>query len=220
MEHLNKILCIGNNTSDTDIQCRAWSETFNIDYMGLLSCVIPQWDGCYHVGLSDSFTVDDLFESIRLFDLVIWLDQPKESYDCEETWQHIVHLIEYYKHFVPVLSDPKDNFTQWLKYPDSYNCKNENVVIQTGQFQSVTECAQWVEFTKQYMIKNNCNWLVYRAESHEDKHFEITNYLLQFNNFVLLTPNTFNKNLEQNIKNRIYRHWYDVYLTRKTSARI
>lgn len=220
MEHLNKILCIGNNTVDSDNQCRAWASMFEVEYQGLLSCVVPEHNGCYHVGLSDSFTVDNLFESIRYFDLIIRLDQNKESYDHVETWQHITHVVEYYKHFVPVLSDPEDNFNHWLGYPESYVCKNENVVIKAGQFQSVEECARWLEFTKQYMEKNNCNWIVYRAETHEDNHFEITNYLLQFDNFVLLTPEVFDDNLEHNIKNRIYRHWYDVYLTRKASARI
>jgi hypothetical protein len=215
MAPVKKILCLGNNTIDSDNQCRVWSKNFGVDHCGLLNTICPQDNGCYHVGLSDTFSLDNLFESVCFFDLVIFLNQSKDSYDHIETWQHLKHSFDYLKYFCPVLDDPVDNLNLWLEHPTIYSCKNINVVIKANQFDSLENCKRWTEFTANYMQANNCKWLLYRASSHESKHFEITEYLLQYPNFVLLTPNTFLGNVELNIKNRLYKHWYQMTLSRK-----
>lgn len=69
----NKILYIGNNTEDTDIQCRRNSEVLGVPYQGMID-TIPTEYGAYHTSLAD-VSVDTLQNIIEYFDVVEFLVQ-------------------------------------------------------------------------------------------------------------------------------------------------
>lgn len=74
MQNNKKILCIGNNSEDTDIQCRNISIQYNVPYKGLVTDQIL-FEGCYHVSLGDK-TISEVEELVTQVDKVIFLDQP------------------------------------------------------------------------------------------------------------------------------------------------
>jgi sulfatase maturation enzyme AslB (radical SAM superfamily) len=73
-----KVLCIGNNTIDTEIKTQQLSGT---QYRGLLSSVDQEiCDGFYQTSLFD-LSRAELIDISEKFDKIIVLDQPKEQYN-------------------------------------------------------------------------------------------------------------------------------------------
>jgi hypothetical protein len=73
MLKISKILCVGDNSIDTDAQCKKYANEYQLEYRGLLldNNII---DGCYHTSIMDtSITfIGDIYEN---FDKVIFLKQ-------------------------------------------------------------------------------------------------------------------------------------------------
>lgn len=210
MEKVKRILCIGNSSVDTDLQCKKWAEKFGIKYKGLFQKT-NNYEGCFHVNLSDEFTLDDLHFYHTQFQLLIYLDQTESSYDHLETYRNIDINLSYLSKTSPILRK-KNDLHEWTNLENYVNFTNKNLVIHLGMFKNVEECRNTVAQIKENAEKQNCNWLIYRANKHESNHYEITKELLTVNNFVLLTPGDFDKNHKKNITVKIYNHWYNFFL--------
>ena len=93
-----KILCLGNNTTDTDIKTRNLARSEQANCYGLLSELdgpIPQITnyGWYHSSVYD-IEYGRLVELAKEFDLVIMLDQSKEQYSHPDAFYKTVRLVK------------------------------------------------------------------------------------------------------------------------------
>lgn len=89
------MLCIGNNTPETDelTTYHAWINS-SVNH-GLVSSIQQTVDavGFYHSSLGDFENVTDFLKVIKLFEHVIFFHQPKETYDDIITYQLTIHTI-------------------------------------------------------------------------------------------------------------------------------
>ena len=93
-----KILCLGNNTEDTDVKTRKLANIELANCHGLLSELngtvpLPTLDGWYHSSVFD-VEYGRLKELAVSFDTVIMLDQPKEQYDHPTAFYKTVNLVK------------------------------------------------------------------------------------------------------------------------------
>jgi pyruvate-formate lyase-activating enzyme len=108
-----KILCLGNNTEDTDIKTRALALAESVDCHGLLSDLdtnVALTDisrsGYYHTSVYD-IEYGKLFKFAQQFDKVIVLDQPREQYSHPDAFLKTIQLSNQIKQYVEVvLLDP------------------------------------------------------------------------------------------------------------------
>lgn len=101
MSSSKKILCLGNNSEDTDIRTRAIATSNLQEYHGLITEIIPIVDGYYQTSVYD-IEHGKLVEVIKLFDEVIILDQPKESWLDADAFYNTIRLAELILKFVKV----------------------------------------------------------------------------------------------------------------------
>jgi hypothetical protein len=73
MPKITKILCVGDNSINTDMQCQTIALQYNVSYKGIVIDQISS-DGCYHVSLGDK-SISEVEELMYLVDKVIFLDQ-------------------------------------------------------------------------------------------------------------------------------------------------
>jgi hypothetical protein len=220
MAKIKKILCLGNHTEDTDAQSADWAEKFGLPYRGLLSTTSVDHTGVFVPDLS-CLSMDDIWELTGWVDLVIMLDQPVESFDFVETYQHFISLCRYKKYRMPVLIGAVDTPLIWLEQLTDnsqavptivdLDLHNSNVIIKLNTVDNIdlfeTQLITLATELKQRM----CKWIMYRASPHEPLHFQATQALLNYPEFVLLNPAVFCGNVATNIKQRIYHHWVDLY---------
>lgn len=81
-----KVLCLGNNTEDTDIKTRQLAEQQSADFHGLISELEHpvtlqsiEKSGYYHSSVND-LDYNRLIELAQQFDQILILDQPREQY--------------------------------------------------------------------------------------------------------------------------------------------
>jgi len=221
MEKIKTILCLGNQTGDSDLQSRAWAEKFNLPYQGLLDSMSIKESGVFVPDLS-RLSMDHVWAICDLVDLVIMLDQPVESFDFVETYQHFISLCRYKKHFMPVLIGAVDTPTLWLDQLTDNNqvvpaivdldLHNSNLVIKLNVVNNLDLFQTQLTALAKELKNRNCKWVMYRAGPHEPLHFQATQALLNYPEFVLLNPAVFCGDVATNIKRRIYHHWVDLYL--------
>lgn len=119
-----QILCLGNNTQDTDIRCQTIAEQYNVPYRGLVTA-IPTEPGCYHSSYYDLdyYTLENLANTM---DLVIFLDQDISTYPDEYGFHRSLELvkslsvntiIENTKLSKPLISDLVDTNPSFCIYP-------------------------------------------------------------------------------------------------------
>jgi len=94
MPNNKKILCLGNNTEDTDIRARKVANEHAIQYNGLLTQVVDILSGCYQTSFYD-ISYGDLLILSNQFDEIIILDQKKESYLDEHGFYQTISLGKY-----------------------------------------------------------------------------------------------------------------------------
>lgn len=94
-----KILCLGNNTSDSDHQARELAHREGYQYHGLVSDLESAWsesdiskDGVYHSTPVDC-TYHRLLTLANKFDEIVILDQPRDSFDHPDTWM-LLHRVK------------------------------------------------------------------------------------------------------------------------------
>ena len=106
-----KILCLGNNTEDTDIRAKLVAREQNLEYHGLITEVKEISSGCYQTSFYD-MSYGELIELSKQIDDVIILDQPKDSYFDEHAFYQTISLGKYLKSGSNVIFlDESLNFT-------------------------------------------------------------------------------------------------------------
>lgn len=91
-----KILCLGNNTEDTDVRARLVAREKNLEYHGLITEVKEMSPGCYQTSFYD-MSYGDLIELSKHIDDVIILDQSKDSYLDEHAFYQTISLGKHLK---------------------------------------------------------------------------------------------------------------------------
>jgi hypothetical protein len=92
MPKIKKILCIGNNTIDTDDYCQKLSAEYNIKYQGLLSNINLTINGCYHTSIAD-LTDSKLLSISNCFDKIIFLDNYQHNSVLKDTSEMMKNII-------------------------------------------------------------------------------------------------------------------------------
>lgn len=92
MQKFNTILCIGNNTEDTDIRCRLVASNYSTEFKGFTKRLVTE-NGCYHTSFYD-MEYGDLEELANSVDLVILLDQPLDTYPDEHGFHESLALVK------------------------------------------------------------------------------------------------------------------------------
>jgi hypothetical protein len=221
MAQIKTILCLGNQTEDSNIQSINWAEKFGLPFRGLLDTTSIVNPGVYFPDLLQ-LSMDDCWTVTDRVDLVIMLDQTVESFDCVETYQHFITLCQYKKHFMPVLLPAVDEPTLWLdQLTDNsqvlpaivaQDLRNINLVIKLYTVNDVDLFETQLTALTNELKKRKCKWVMYRAGRHEELHFQATHMLSTHPEFVLLNPSVFCGNIVSNIRKRIYHHWVNLYL--------
>lgn len=91
-----KILCLGNNTEDTDILAKLVAQERNLEYHGLITEVKEIDPGCYQTSFYD-MSYGDLIQLSKNIDEIIILDQSKDSYLDEHAFYQTIGLGKYLK---------------------------------------------------------------------------------------------------------------------------
>ena len=91
-----KILCLGNNSEDTDIRAKLVARERNLEYHGLITEVKEINPGCYQTSFYD-MSYGDLVELSKNMDDIIILDQSKESYLDEHAFYQTISLGKHLK---------------------------------------------------------------------------------------------------------------------------
>lgn len=86
-----KILCLGNNTEDTNKQSEIIAKQRSIEYKGLLTTADHLDIGCYQTSIYD-ISFNDLMEIINQIDELIILDQNKTTYQDDYTYFKTINL--------------------------------------------------------------------------------------------------------------------------------
>lgn len=104
-----KILCLGNNTEDTDIKTKNLAEQDLVECHGLLSDLDNKIaidniskPGYYHTSVYD-MEYGKLFEFAKLFEKIIVLNQPKEQYSHPDAFFKTIQLANQLTEFTTVL---------------------------------------------------------------------------------------------------------------------
>lgn len=95
-----RILCLGNNTEDTDNRSRRLAQENHAEYHGLLSALdselTPQSykdPGYYHSTIYD-MEISAMIDLVEQFDLVIMLDQPVNQWTHPNAWLNTVKILK------------------------------------------------------------------------------------------------------------------------------
>ena len=76
-----KILYIGNNTIDTDTQCRSKANLNGIPFKGMPPMIVNE-DGAYHASISD-IGIDNMWKLVKQFNTVEFLEQDQ---NIDDSW--------------------------------------------------------------------------------------------------------------------------------------
>ena len=96
-----KILCLGNNSQDTNIKTQKIATTNSKKYHGLITEIIPIVDGYYQTSVYD-IEYGKLIELIKLFDEVIILDQTKAEWGHSDAFYNTIRIAKQAAEFVKV----------------------------------------------------------------------------------------------------------------------
>lgn len=90
-----RVLCIGNNTPETDKLTTYHARINSSVNHGLVTSILQNFEtaGFYHASLGDFENVTNFLKLIKLFDHGIFFQQPKETYDEIITYQLTIHAI-------------------------------------------------------------------------------------------------------------------------------
>jgi MoaA/NifB/PqqE/SkfB family radical SAM enzyme len=91
-----KILCLGNNSEDTDTRSKLLAHQQGMFYHGLITEIKNVAPGCYQTSIYD-MSYGDLIELSKNIDEVIILDQPKESYQDDHAFYQTISLGKHLK---------------------------------------------------------------------------------------------------------------------------
>jgi hypothetical protein len=96
------------------------------------------------------------------------------------------------------------------------NLTKKNVVLQLSQI-SDDDFYNFTNYVNEIVRKcrdSDSKFVMFRADPHEEDselHYHLTKFLVQFPEFVLLTPAVFDTNSNANLEKMILQHWSDLY---------
>ena len=104
MSFNKKILCLGNNTVDTNIKISELSKSNNTKNFGLIvdTNITILHPGYYHTSIYD-LEIGKILELIKSFDQLIFLDQPREEWTHPDAFYLTVQLVKQAEQFIDVL---------------------------------------------------------------------------------------------------------------------
>lgn len=169
---MTRILCLGNNTEDTDAKTTSLATKNNSLNHGLLSEIEGQLDpllyqanGYYHTSVYD-INWANLVDLTKHFDSVIMLDQPKEQWSHPNAWLNTIKLIQEIGTkgtFVdPSYLDHSSVFQTLVKENPSF-CIHPFIQLHTVGPQSVVCCVSSVPIADIHTITNFKDDLRYQA---------------------------------------------------------
>lgn len=104
-----RILCLGNNTEDTDVKTRRLAEQQSVECHGLISeldhaidLASIQHPGYYHSSVYD-LEYYRLIEIAQEFDQIVILDQPREQYSHPDAFYKTIRAAKQINNTVPVV---------------------------------------------------------------------------------------------------------------------
>ena len=100
---ISKILCIGNNSEDTDIKVSALAKAQSTQNFGLIldPAFVPDLPGYYHSSIYD-LEVGELLKLVKNFNQLVFLDQPKEEWTHPDAFYRSVQVVKEIEKTTPV----------------------------------------------------------------------------------------------------------------------
>jgi hypothetical protein len=233
METVKKIICVGNHTADSDYRAKNIAKDYGIDFIARLDQNTWRQKGCGVVTPLLDLDLNTYRLAIQQSDVIIALDQSKESFENLESWQKIQTSCRWLSHFKKVIYENQNtnlylindlnvsnkfnceiidvkNNEQVFKEIYKHNLAHRQVVLQfmNLETQHQNEFLHEVDQIVFHCRQNSAKFVMFRASNHEPDpvHFEITLHLCQYPEFVLLKPVDF-----QNLEHTINHHWQHLY---------
>lgn len=114
-----KVLCLGNNSTDTDSLANTYSKENNIKYYGLISDLDSGFDvesisdGCYQTTIVD-FSYNRLISVLNSFDKIVLLDQTIDSYTHPNEFLDTIRILKNYNNVI-YQNDSFKHIAYWEK---------------------------------------------------------------------------------------------------------
>lgn len=221
MAVINQVLCLGNQTESTHQASVIWADRLSLPSQGLLTRDSVNAPGVYHPDLA-YLGLEHIWRLVENMDLTIMLDQPLTSYEHLETYHSLISLVRFQQRLRPILQEGINDPTVWLTdignndavidYLQRQQFQNANLVLRLYEVCNLEHFRNQLQILEHLLEGSHCRWILYRASSHEPLHFEATQTLLEYPQFVLLDPAVFQGDVSKNIRRRIYHHWIQLYL--------
>lgn len=230
MDKIKSIMCVGNNTPHTAERAAQIAAEYGLPVNGLAQQIIMLRPGCWYCDIG-TITMDKFLEWISYVDLVIFLDQSPASYEHLASYRNTLLMCSHMQHFRPVIIEnqmpdvymvthyvPSNRFNKIICRVQNTqdlerkllqtDIKNKTVVLQLSRLHNELEVDQFksqVDNIVSYCRSNQAKFVLLRADPHEsdDVHFEITNYLVQFPEFILLSQDSFDNKLNLSLDEKI-----------------
>lgn len=238
MDKIKSIMCLGNNTQETAIRAAEIAEEYSLPLNGLAQQIKMLRPGCWYSDIG-TISMDKFLQWISSIDLVVLLDQPENSYQHAGSYRNALLMCSHLQHFRPVIIENQNPDVYIVTHYETANTfnktiyrvrstqeletqlmvtdiKNKTVVLQLSRLVNESELDQYkaqIDRIVDHCRQHNAKFIMIRADQHEsdDVHFEITKYLVQFPEFVLLTDRVFKNNLNLNLDKKIFQHLALLY---------
>ena len=230
------ILCIGNSTEDTADRSALIAQQYAVTLNGLLTEDTEIKNGCYYTDVG-TVSVDFVRSVEHCFDLIILLDQSIDTYQHSDSYDQSYALCSHAKNYQPVIIQSQQAWCYVVKHfkPTGlhtvYNVKsnkqlyqkvmtidtrNINLVLQLGWVDDFDLFTNWVNQIVWKCRSTSSQFIMFRADPHEENqlHSDITQYLIQFPEFVFLSPGVFDHDVNSNLQTVISSHWLKLYQPR------
>jgi len=233
-----KILCLGNSSMDTITLSEQVARQYSTELNGLLTEQNTDIQfGCYYTDIG-TISVDYLRAVCKSFDLIVLLDQHPLSYLDVDSYYQSMNTCLFLKHrqqviiqsdrpwcYIVTYFKPTDTDSSVVRVKNNQNlyqqvmCNNltkKNVVLQLSQI-SDDDFYNFTNYVNEIVRKcrdSDSKFVMFRADPHEEDselHYHLTKFLVQFPEFVLLTPAVFDTNSNANLEKMILQHWSDLY---------
>lgn len=232
-----KILCLGNSSTDTVVRSNQVATQYSTASKGLLTEKNSNiQSGCYYTDIG-TISVDYFRSICKSFDLIVLLDQEPSSYDHIDSFYQSMNTCLFLKHQQQVIIQSLRTWCYIVTYfkPMDSDCsvitvKNNQELHQQVMITDLTKRNVILQLSKisnddfddfiMYLnaIVQKCRqaasrFVMFRADPHEESklHYHLTKFLVQFPEFVLLTPDVFGTDVNSNLKKIILQHWSNLY---------
>jgi len=233
-----KILCLGNSSTDTVIRSDQVARQYLTECNGLLTEQdINIQPGCYYTDIG-TVSVDYLRSICKSFDLIVLLDQEPDSYDHIDSFYQSMNTCLFLKHqqqviiqshrtwcYIVTYFKPTDSDSSVITVKNNQELHRQvmiadltkrNVILQLSKISNddFDDFTMYLNAIVQKCRQSNCRFVMFRADPHEEEselHYQLTKFLVQFPEFVLLTPDVFGTDLNSNLKKIVLQHWSNLY---------